>query len=117
MNREERKIRDNRRILESILLSPDFDFLEIDNHGYLKEKFPIPGSMSFTRDKVAAASFIEGERMMDEHPELGWGAYYLGVNSIHERTKRRKVYSDEQIADTIKNDKEKTRTLKPNDEK
>lgn len=97
-NKEELK----RRLIESEKLSPEFDYLKINDKGRLIKKYPIPMSMSFTYDKVAAAGFIRGFQLMDENPELGWAAAYIGINEIQVRAGREPIFTEEQIEECKK---------------
>lgn len=87
-----------RRIKESKLLSPEFDFLEIDDDGYLINPYPIIGSFNYTRDKVIAAGIVNGLRKMkDSNGEYGYLPYYEGRNEINERVHRKPIYSEERL--------------------
>ena len=55
------------RLLESALLSPEFDYLEIGENGLLKKPFLIPETGSYTFDKVYAASVIKGSEYMNQY--------------------------------------------------
>lgn len=95
------------RFIESEKLSPEYDYLKINKCGRLIKGYPIPMAMSFTYDKVAAASYIRGYQLMDEMPELGWAAAYIGRNEIYERVGRERPFSEEKIEEEKKQAKER----------
>lgn len=96
------------RFIESEKLSPEYDYLKINKYGRLIKGYPIPMAMSVTHDKVGAAAIIRGYQLMDEMPELGWAAYYIGENEIYERVGREQPFSDEMIAEAKKQAKERS---------
>ncbi len=93
--KEEQRLK---RIKESELLSPDFDFLKIDNDGYLVHPYLIIGSLHYTRDKVIAAGIVNGLRKMkDSNGEYGHLPFLEGRNEINERVYRKPIYSEKQL--------------------
>lgn len=90
------------RLLESELLDPEFEYMKINKNGYLIKGWPIPMAMSMTRDKVAGASFDYGYKMMDKFPNFGWVPSYIAENEIYQRVGRRRVFSDKDIRECMK---------------
>ena len=84
------------RKVESELLSPEYDFLEIDNRGFLKKGVFLYNSITVTRDKVQAAAQEYGLSEIDER------TYMERANKIYERAGRHKVYSKKNINDEKK---------------
>jgi len=81
------------RLLESELLSPEFDYLEIDERGLLKKPFLVPETGSYTFDKVYAASVIKGHEYMNHYKNANLIPYYIGRNTIYNRVLREVPYS------------------------
>lgn len=80
------------RIQESELLSPEYDYLKINKRGLLKKKYPIPNSMSYTRDKVAAASFNNMRIYIEEHPGSDGEGWKNARDDVYIRAGREPVY-------------------------
>ncbi len=81
------------RLLESSLLSPEFDFLEVDEKGLLKKPFLVPETKMYTFDKVYAASVIKGHEYMNQYKNNGMIPYYMGRNMIYNRVLREVPYN------------------------
>lgn len=88
------------RNIESQLLSPEYDFLEIDKRGFLKEGVLLMNAITVTKDKVQAAAQEYGINGDDGR------TYMERANDIYERAGRSKVYSKRDI------DSEKKRLIK-----
>ena len=79
-----------KRIRESELLSPEFDFLEIDDDGYLITPYPIIDSVNYTRDKVLAAGIIYGlQKKGEDNTYDGFFTYLEGIDEIKKRVHRK----------------------------
>ncbi len=97
------------RLLESALLSPEFDYLEIGENGLLKKPFLIPETGSYTFDKVYAASVIKGSEYMNQYNNSSLIPYYMGRNMIYNRVLREVPYkiSEFELADGVNEEKNK----------
>ena len=105
-----------KRIFESYLLSPDYDYLKINDDGFLVDPYLIFDSVSYTYDKVEAASIINGLNKMNSNDSLGWNDYYSGVNEIYVRVGRKPIYtfdySDERFNNKNGNIKSRKKVLR-----
>lgn len=94
-----------KRIKESEALGEEFKYLKINEEGFLEKPYPVPGTLSVTYDKVAAASFIKGMQNMDECEDdsLGYAPYYEGRNEIYKTAGRIPVYTKKEILEEKRN--------------
>ena len=91
-----------RRLLESELLGPEYDYLEIDDDGYLSAPYGILDSTYYTFDKVVAAGTELGKKRMDEdNGKNGNLPFYKARNEINERVGRKPVYSDKDFVNEM----------------
>ena len=93
--------RDN-RIRESMMLSPEYDYLSIDDEGYLVEPYNTLEGDSYTYDKVVAAGTELGKkRLLEADGKYGKLPYYKARNEINERVGRKAIYSDNDFVEEM----------------
>ena len=91
-----------RRLLESEVLGPEYDYLEIDNEGYLVDPYRILDTTYYTFDKVIAAGTELGKKRLEEdNGKNGNLPFYKARNEINERVGRQPVYSDKDFVNEM----------------
>ncbi len=84
------------RIRESKLLSPEYDYLEIGEDGYLITPYQIVDSFSFTYDKVEAAGMIAGVDAIKKD-NATWNDYFAAVNEVYIKAGRKEKYPGKKL--------------------
>lgn len=91
-----RQMQREKRIRESNALSPEYDYLKINNNGLLKEPYEITNGKT-TRDKVLAAAHIRGiDKLYEVEPGNIENQYYSGYKEIFDRVKKYENREDEE---------------------
>ncbi len=84
-----------RRLRESSALSPEYDYLEIDEDGYLLIPYSTNGKDTYTYDKVLAAGMELGKEYMKlAEDQYGFLPLYKAINEINARVGRKPSYDN-----------------------